>query len=191
MDMHPSFIEEFHQIYSEISSKKAIFRTIGTLKELRENAAYWVEGVITDVEIDQEFCYLACRICGKRIEEVDAKRWCLHCQEFTFTKIYRYNIEIVVADETDSVKMILWNKASQKLLGEPAEDVLSVYGDTARVMPDDISSKILGKGGLFEVIVSSQQQHVDSLNVSRLTIDDEIKDVYTMRNYPAPCESTT
>ncbi|KAL3623037.1 hypothetical protein CASFOL_031853 [Castilleja foliolosa] len=54
-----------------------------------------------------------------------------------------------------------------------------------------IKSKILGREGLFEVIVSSKQLRVDSFNVSRLTIDDEIKDVYIMRNYPAPYESNT
>ncbi|KAL3644410.1 hypothetical protein CASFOL_012342 [Castilleja foliolosa] len=54
-----------------------------------------------------------------------------------------------------------------------------------------IKSKILGREGLFEVIVSSKQLRVDSFNVSRLTIDDEIKDVYIMSNYPAPYESNT
>ncbi|KAL3643533.1 hypothetical protein CASFOL_014348 [Castilleja foliolosa] len=191
MDMHPSFIQEFCQIYSEISSRKAVVRSISTLRELREDAPYWVEGTITGVERNKEFCFLACRICGKKTEEVAAKRWCFHCQEFTFTNIYRYNIEIVVADESDSVKMYLWNRASEKLIGEPAEDVISLYGDTARVMPDDIASKILGREGLFEVIVTSKELPVDNFNVSRLTIDDEIKDVYIVRNYPEPYESDT
>ncbi|KAL3642761.1 hypothetical protein CASFOL_013576 [Castilleja foliolosa] len=87
--------------------------------------------------------------------------------------------------------MYLWNRASEKLIGEPAEDVISLYGDTARVMPDDIASKILGREGLFEVIVTSKDLPVDSFNVSRLTIDDEIKDVYIVRNYPEPYESDT
>ncbi|KAL3652441.1 hypothetical protein CASFOL_002122 [Castilleja foliolosa] len=59
------------------------------------------------------------------------------------------------------------------------------WGDTARIMPDDIAEKILGREGLFELVVSSEGLHVDGFNVSRLTIDDEIKDVYIMINYPA------
>ncbi|KAL3620708.1 hypothetical protein CASFOL_035620 [Castilleja foliolosa] len=86
---------------------------------------------------------------------------------------------------TDTAKLILWNKASEKLRGEPTQDVIALYGDTARIMPDDIAEKILGREGLFELVVSSEGLHVDGFNVSRLTIDDEIKDVYIMRNYPA------
>ncbi|KAL3652116.1 hypothetical protein CASFOL_001797 [Castilleja foliolosa] len=96
-----------------------------------------------------------------------------------------YNIEVMVEDESDTAKLFLWNKASEKLLGEPAEDVIGLYGDTARIMPDDITEKILGREGLFELVVTSEGSHVDGFNVSRLTVDDEIKEVYIMRNYPA------
>ncbi|KAL3633189.1 hypothetical protein CASFOL_022951 [Castilleja foliolosa] len=93
----------------------------------------------------------------------------------------RYNVEVVVADESDSAKTIMWNRASEKLIGEPAEDVIGLYGDTARTMPDDIAEKFLGREGLFEVVVSSQQLHVDGFNVSRLTVDEEINDAYIMK----------
>ncbi|KAL3647810.1 hypothetical protein CASFOL_008778 [Castilleja foliolosa] len=56
-------------------------------------------------------------------------------------------------------------------------------------MPDEIAKKFLGREGLFEVVVSSQRLHDDGFNVSRLTVDDEIKDVYIVRNYPAANES--
>ncbi|KAL3642760.1 hypothetical protein CASFOL_013575 [Castilleja foliolosa] len=39
MDMHPSFIQEFCQIYSEISSRRAVVRSISTLRELGERRA--------------------------------------------------------------------------------------------------------------------------------------------------------
>ncbi|KAL3613537.1 hypothetical protein CASFOL_042571 [Castilleja foliolosa] len=185
MDMYPSFIKEYNKIYSEFSTGKAVVRHLRTLKELRENAVYWIEGTIISVERNREFCYLGCRICGKKVEEVDRQKRCLYCGEFTFSNIYRYNIEAMVADESDTVKLILWNKASEKLIDEPAEDVVAQYGDTARIMPDEIAEKIVGREGLFELVISAEGLHVDGFNVSRLTIDDEIKDVYIMRNYPA------
>ncbi|KAL3639058.1 hypothetical protein CASFOL_016965 [Castilleja foliolosa] len=184
MDMHPSFIQEFCEIYADFSSRKAVVRQLATLKELREDAVYWIEGTIISVERNREFCYLACRVCDKKVEEVNWKKRCLYCGEYTFRNIYRYNIEVMIADESDTAKLILWIKSSQKLLGEPAEDVVALYGDTARIMPDDIAEKIVGKEGLFELVVSSEGSHIDGFNVSRLTIDDEIKDVYIMRNYP-------
>ncbi|KAL3639173.1 hypothetical protein CASFOL_004363 [Castilleja foliolosa] len=185
MDMYPSFIQEFNEIYSEFSSRKAVVRQLQMLKELREDAVYWIEGTIIDVETNKEFCYLACRICDKKVEEINWKKRCLYCGEYTFSNIFRYNIEVVVADESDTAKLVLWNKAYEKLLGEPAEDVIALYGDTARILPNDIAEKFLGKEGLFELVVSSEGLHVDGFNVSRLTIDDEIKEVYIMRNYPA------
>ncbi|KAL3621490.1 hypothetical protein CASFOL_001228 [Castilleja foliolosa] len=184
MDSSPAFLQEFHEMYSEISSGKAVFRTLQTLKELREDAVYWIEGTIISVDTNREFCYLACRICEKKVEEVDGMKRCMHCGEYTFRNIFRYNVEVVVADESDTARMILWNRASEKLIGEPAEDVIALYGDTARIMPDDIAEKFLGREGLFELVVSSQQLHVDGFNVSRLSVDEEIKDVYIMKNYP-------
>ncbi|KAL3633802.1 hypothetical protein CASFOL_022564 [Castilleja foliolosa] len=188
MDMYPSFIKEFSDIYSDFSSKKVVVRHLSTLKELREDAVYWIEGTIINVETNREFCYLACRACDKKVEEVDWKKRCLHCGEYTFSNIFRledrYNIEVEVADESDTARVILWNKASEKLLGEPAEDVIALYGDTARTMPAEITEKIVGKEGLFELVVSSEGLHVDGFNVSRLTIDEEIKEIYIMKYYP-------
>ncbi|KAL3620118.1 hypothetical protein CASFOL_035030 [Castilleja foliolosa] len=188
MELLPAFTQEFNEIYSEISTRRAIFRSLHTLKEMREDVVYWVEGTITGVETEREFCYLACRVCDKQVEEIGDKKRCLSCGEFTFRNKYRYNIEVTVADESDSAKMILWNRSSEKLIGEVAEDIIGLYGDTARIMPDEIAAKILGKEGLFEVVVSSENLHADGFNVSRLTIDDEIKDVYLIRNYPATYE---
>ncbi|KAL3622576.1 hypothetical protein CASFOL_033987 [Castilleja foliolosa] len=188
MELSPSFLQEFNEIYSEISTRKAIFRNLRTLKEMTEDAVYWVEGSIIGVETEKEFCYLACRVCGKQVEEIDDKKRCLSCGEFTFRKLYRYNIEVIVADESDSAKMILWNRSSEKLIGEVAEDIIGLYGDTARTMPDEIAAKMLGKEGLFEVVVSSEHLHANGFNVSRLTIDNEIKDVYLTRNYPVAYE---
>ncbi|KAL3630166.1 hypothetical protein CASFOL_023150 [Castilleja foliolosa] len=187
MDMYPSFIQEFNENYSEFSSRKVVVRQLRTLKELREDAVYWIEGTIISVETNKEFCYLGCRICDKKVEEVDWKKRCctvVNIHLATYSVESRYNIEVMVADESDTAKLILWNKASEKLLGEPAQDVIALYGDTARIMPDDIAEKILGREGLFELVVSSEGLHVDGFNVSRLTIDEEIKDVYIMRNYP-------
>ncbi|KAL3633031.1 hypothetical protein CASFOL_026015 [Castilleja foliolosa] len=191
MDMHPDILQEFHEIYSEFSSGKAVVRTLSTLKQLREDSVYWVEGTIIGVERNKEFCYLACGICGKKVDQAADRKWCWRCQAFTFTNIFRYTVEITVADELDTAKMTLWNRATQKLLGEPAEDVISRYGDTARVMPDDIAEKILEKEGLFEVVICTQRSYDDVFDVSRLTIDEEIKDVYIMRNYPPAYESSS
>ncbi|KAL3639082.1 hypothetical protein CASFOL_016989 [Castilleja foliolosa] len=182
MNMYPSFIQEFYEIYSEFSGRQAVIRQLSTLKELRESTGSRVRSSASR-PTESSAIWDAVSV-AKKLRKSTGKKRCLYCGEYTFSNIFRYNIEVMVADESDTAKLILWNKASEKLLGEPAQDVIALYGDTARIMPNDIAEKILGKEGLFELVVSSEGLHVDGFNVSRLTVDDEIKDVYIMKYYP-------
>ncbi|KAL3627171.1 hypothetical protein CASFOL_028534 [Castilleja foliolosa] len=161
---------EIHEIYEEFSSGRARVRTLNELRDLIEDSVYWVEGRIVDVDSTKPFCFLRCRICGKQIEEVDGMK--------------RYNVKVIVADDTGSSTFVLRNKACEKLIGEPAADVIAQYGDTARTMPQSIKENFLGQKGLFEVVVSSEQTHLQFFNVSRLTIDKEIKELYIKKNRP-------
>ncbi|KAL3638497.1 hypothetical protein CASFOL_017868 [Castilleja foliolosa] len=103
---------------------------------------------------------------------------CFQSGEYTFRDIFRYNVEVIVANESGSSTFVLWNKACEKLIGEPAADVIAQYGDTARTMPQSMKEQFLGQKGLFEVVVSSEQTHLQFFNVSRLTVDKEIKELY-------------
>ncbi|KAL3627849.1 procollagen-proline 4-dioxygenase [Castilleja foliolosa] len=175
---------EFHEIYEEFSSGRARVRTLNELRDLIEDSVYWVEGRIVDVDSTKPFCFLSCRICGKQIEEVGGMKRCFQCAEYTFKDIFRYDVEVIVADDTGSSTFMLRNKACEKLIGEPAADVIAQYGDTARTMPQSIKENFLGQKGLFEVVVTSEQTHLQFFNVSRLTVDKEIKELYTKKNIP-------
>ncbi|KAL3646935.1 hypothetical protein CASFOL_009479 [Castilleja foliolosa] len=107
---------------------------------------------------------------------------CFQCGEYTFKDIFRYNVEVIVADESGSSTFVLWNKACEKLIGEPAADVIAQYGDTVRTMPQSVKEQFLGQKGLSEVVVSSEQTHLQFFNVSRLTVDKEIKGLYINKN---------
>ncbi|KAL3633964.1 procollagen-proline 4-dioxygenase [Castilleja foliolosa] len=126
---------EFHEIYEEFSSGRARVRSLNELRDLIEDSVYWVEGRIVDVDDTKQFCFLSCRICGKPIEVVGGMK---------------YNVEVIVADDTGSSTFVLRNKACEKLIGEPAADVIAQYGDTARTMPQSIKENFLGQKGLFE-----------------------------------------
>ncbi|KAL3639415.1 procollagen-proline 4-dioxygenase [Castilleja foliolosa] len=175
---------EFHEIYEEFSSGRARVRSLNELRDLIEDSVYWVEGRIVDVVDTKQFCFLSCRICGKPIEVVGGMKWCFQCGEYTFRDIFRYNVEVIVADDTGSSTFVLRNKACEKLIGEPAADVIAQYGDTARTMPQSIKENFLGQKGLFEVVVSSLQTHLQFFSVSRLTVDKEIKELYIKNNIP-------
>ncbi|KAL3621860.1 hypothetical protein CASFOL_034346 [Castilleja foliolosa] len=169
---------EFHEIYEEFSSGRARVRSLNELRDLIEDSVYWVEGRIVDVDDTKQFCFLSCRICGKPIEVVGGMKW--FSVESTRLGIY----SVIVADDTGSSTFVLRNKACEKLIGEPAADVIAQYGDTARTMPQSIKENFLGQKGLFEVVVSSLQTHLQIFSVSRLTVDKEIKELYIKKNIP-------
>ncbi|KAL3615945.1 hypothetical protein CASFOL_040239 [Castilleja foliolosa] len=75
--------------------------------------------------------------------------------------IFRYSVEVIVADDTGSSTFLLRNKACEKLIGEPAADVIAQYGDTARTMPQSIKENFLGQ-----------------------KVDKEIKELYIKKNLP-------
>ncbi|KAL3627791.1 procollagen-proline 4-dioxygenase [Castilleja foliolosa] len=66
------------------------------------DSVYWVERRIIDVKNTKQYCFLSCRICGKQTEEVDGMKRCFQCGEYTFKDIFRYNVEVIVADDSGS-----------------------------------------------------------------------------------------
>ncbi|KAL3654976.1 procollagen-proline 4-dioxygenase [Castilleja foliolosa] len=153
---------EFHEIYEEFSSRRARVRTLNELRDLIEDSVYWVEGRIVDVDSTKPFCFLSCRICGKQIEEVDGMKRCFQCAEYTFKDIFRYNVEVIIADDTGSSTFVLWNKAFEKLIGEPAADVIAQYGDTARTMPQSIKENFLADKVIKELYIKKNLPDYES-----------------------------
>ncbi|KAL3646526.1 procollagen-proline 4-dioxygenase [Castilleja foliolosa] len=143
---------EYHEIYEEFSSGRARLRTLNELGDLIEDSVYWVERRTVDVDNTKQFFFLSCRIRRKQIEEVDGMKRCFQCGKYTFRDIFRYNVEVIVADDSGSSTFVLWNKACEKLIGEPAADVIAQYDDTAGTMPQSIKEQFLGQKGLFEEI---------------------------------------
>ncbi|KAL3642062.1 hypothetical protein CASFOL_012877 [Castilleja foliolosa] len=141
------------------------------------NSKYWVVGDIVSVDASKDFWFLSCKICGGKVELVDGVRPCAQCGVVTYIDIYRYKVEVMCADESGSATLVLCDEAATELIGQTA----SSLGAEVKRLPDWIQEKmIVGRKALFEV-VTSEKEDVESFDVCRLTVDEEIFDLYLQK----------
>ncbi|KAL3642158.1 hypothetical protein CASFOL_012973 [Castilleja foliolosa] len=177
---------EFHEVYPLFAQKAAEVSTIKCLtRMMNENdQKYWIYGTVVGVETTKPFWYLACFVCGKGVEVVDGRRICGHCGLETNSDIYKYDLDVVVADGTGVINLTLSDGASVRLIGEDTHDVIAYQGSRVKTLPPFIEDEILGKRALFEVVFRSEATDVRRFNVSRLSEDEEVLEQYELKYLP-------
>ncbi|KAL3646305.1 hypothetical protein CASFOL_011485 [Castilleja foliolosa] len=149
---------EFQEIFELFSSRTARLLSLNYIYESEaRDAKYWVEGTIVGVDTNKDLWYLSCKICTRKFEKVDGTRNCAHCQEVTYIDIYRATL--VLCD------------------GKTLEMLLH-FNESVKTIPISVEFDIVGRKGLFEVIVTPENNDVEKFEVSRLTLDQEILDLY-------------
>ncbi|KAL3624235.1 hypothetical protein CASFOL_033051 [Castilleja foliolosa] len=138
------------------------------------NGTYWIDAIIVDIKTRSDCWYLACKKCAKRIPDEGGIVICQSCGEENPNKIYRYKLDIVVADKSSTATLLLWNKACASLLGKSAAEMKEIHGDCSGSIPTVIGESILDKRYVFEVRGSSFKylQGFANYTVSRLADDD-------------------
>ncbi|RYQ85501.1 hypothetical protein Ahy_B10g105071 [Arachis hypogaea] len=63
-----------------------------------------------------DWCYTSCKTCSKKV--VESKDRCVG-----FKAMLRYRLQIIVTDGTECLKLIVWNKESEQMVGKPADKV--------------------------------------------------------------------
>ncbi|KAL3633845.1 hypothetical protein CASFOL_022607 [Castilleja foliolosa] len=172
---------EFHDVFPLFSQKAAQVCSIKWLTRMmnEDDKKYWNYGKVVGVE---PFWYLACFNCGKGVEVVDGRKFCLHCGQETISDIYKYDLDVVIADGTGVINLSLSDGASTRLIGEDTLDGLRF-----KTLQTFIEDEILGKCALFEVIFGSKSTAVRRFNVSRLS-EDEVFEQYELKYLPKPKE---
>ncbi|KAL3622908.1 hypothetical protein CASFOL_033208 [Castilleja foliolosa] len=74
--------------------------------------------------------------------------------------------------------LVLCDQACTELIGKDARDVVALQGDSVKTLPISVQLDIVGRKGLFEVIVTPDNNDAERFEVSRLTLDKEILDLY-------------
>ncbi|KAL3652564.1 hypothetical protein CASFOL_002245 [Castilleja foliolosa] len=176
---------EFHDVYPLFSQKAAEVGTIKWLTRVKteDDKKYWIYGKVVRVETTKPFWYHACFICRRGVQVVDGRKICLHCDGHeTISNIYRYALDVVVADGTGVINLSLSHGAATRLVGEHTHDVIAYQGLRVKTLPTFIEDEIMGKSALFEAILRSESTTaVRRFNVSRLSEDEEVLEQYELK----------
>ncbi|KAL3641678.1 hypothetical protein CASFOL_012493 [Castilleja foliolosa] len=181
---------EFHDVFPIFSQKAAQVSSIKWLTRMmdEDDKKHWIYETVVGVETTKPFWYLACFNCGKGVQVVDGRQLCFHCGQETISDIYKYDLDVVVADGTGVINLSLSHGASTRLIEEDTRDVIAYQGLRVKTLPTFIEDEILGKCALFEVIFRSTSAAVRRFNVSRLSQDVEVLEQYDLKYLPKPKE---
>ncbi|KAL3648194.1 hypothetical protein CASFOL_007618 [Castilleja foliolosa] len=173
MTLHWKQLKALQEMQADFLTMKARVLSLRTLKQLKERpqSLRYIK--------PRNFCYLSCRACHRKVEkDYGGKMKCSFCGEYTFTDLYRLKFDVLVVDDKGTATLALGNKACKQLIGVSADNVVDLHVDSAVNIPNDIERNILGKNGLFEEVVKSDNTNLDFFDVSRLTTDEQIMEVY-------------
>ncbi|KAL3638956.1 hypothetical protein CASFOL_016863 [Castilleja foliolosa] len=166
--------KELDDVYHLFALKEAHYLSIKTLTEYmkEDGRKYWVYGKIVRLETGNQFWYLSCLWCAREVEVVNGQKICFHCGYNTRDNMYK--LEVIVVDDTGSMKLTLSDGASTRLIGQETEDVIALQGFSVKRLPNYIEEEIVGRHALFEVINTEQNSVLRRYNASRLNVDVDV-----------------
>ncbi|KAL4306248.1 hypothetical protein AHAS_Ahas16G0159300 [Arachis hypogaea] len=68
-------------------------------------------------------------ICPKKVVESKDRYWCDHCRRVDFKAMLRYRLQLIVTDRTGCVKLNVWNKEAEQMVGKPTDNVTKLSDD--------------------------------------------------------------
>ncbi|KAL3618789.1 hypothetical protein CASFOL_037451 [Castilleja foliolosa] len=90
----------------------------------------------------------------------------------------RCSLDVKFADESGRATLVLCDQACTELIGKDARDVVALQDESVKTIPISVELDIVGRKGLFEVIVTPENNDAERFEVSRLTLEQEILDLY-------------
>ncbi|KAL3614599.1 hypothetical protein CASFOL_030494 [Castilleja foliolosa] len=172
--------KELDDVYHLFALKEAEYRSIKTLTEYMKEGWKKILGLWEDCSFRDgqsvlvSFMFVVC----ERSEVVNGQKICFHCGYNMRDNIYRYKLEVIVIDDTGSMKLTLSDGASTRLIGQETEDVIALQGFSVKRLPNYIEEEIVGRHALFEVINTEQNSVSRRYNASRLNVDVDVLDEF-------------
>ncbi|KAL3629894.1 hypothetical protein CASFOL_026206 [Castilleja foliolosa] len=112
-----------YNIYEDFTRGNARVRTLAYLNDFKGDGLFWIDVTIVDIQTTGDFWYSACKKCAKKLVVHPGTKVCVSCAEDNPIETIRFKIEIVVVDQTGSATLLLWNKASELLIGKSATEM--------------------------------------------------------------------
>ncbi|KAJ1390248.1 hypothetical protein SESBI_37610 [Sesbania bispinosa] len=155
-------------------------KRVGDLNHMLEDGTYIVLGTITEVFQEDDWWYITCS-CMRAVDFSQGFPYCDDCEREVFDMSPRYKVKILVADQSNSSELIMFDSACYSLLNIPCKGLLSDY--KAR-KTDGYPPEILhfiGQEMLFSLELSAEKSSSfdgEAIKVQKICLDAFILNEY-------------
>ncbi|KAL5124303.1 Replication protein A DNA-binding subunit B [Glycine soja] len=160
---------------SQLSSKdsflsKAEAKTILEINAISEDVVCVTVGTIRKIVMDNHsWCYPACAQCHRKTD-IQTGPFTCGCGKDNDQPVLRYRVEVMVTQNNESSKFLLWDRECAELIGETADDVNRVKiedGDLDLNASPQALDKFLGHVLAFKVRIQSKFKNAVVLRYSK------------------------
>ncbi|KAL5147390.1 hypothetical protein HKD37_06G017085 [Glycine soja] len=160
---------------SQLSSKDSFLskdeaKTILEINVISEDDVCVTVGTISKIVMDNHsWCYPACAQCHRKTD-IQTEPFTCGCGKDNDQSVLRYRVEVMVTQNNESNKFLLWDRECAELIGETADDVNMVKiedGDLDLNASPQALDKLLGHVLAFKVGIQSKFKNAVELRYSK------------------------
>ncbi|XP_072087019.1 replication protein A 70 kDa DNA-binding subunit B-like [Arachis hypogaea] len=108
-------------LHNALLNFRSNLNTLPRMRSMQEMSC-WIIANIVSLEVGKDdWCYTSCKTCPKKVVESKDRYWCDHCRRVGFKAMLR--LQIIVTDGTGCLKLIVWNKEAEQMVGKLADKV--------------------------------------------------------------------
>ncbi|CAH9083781.1 unnamed protein product [Cuscuta epithymum] len=169
-------------ILDELNSLVMPLKKIEHLYETKEAGSFWIYAKVVEIENENDWWYLACSRCSKKLEKSHANFYCTKCARVCTEGVTRYKVVVRVVDSTGNAPFLIFDRVGQELFGRQAidcRDMLMSNGRNDNFLPVEFEA-IIDENILFKVQVKEEQigNYNSAFAVLRFTRDASIIDQF-------------
>ncbi|KAK6138097.1 hypothetical protein DH2020_028161 [Rehmannia glutinosa] len=105
----------------ELEAPDASVKTVDYLYDCEKAGSFWICARV--VSISEDWWYLACTNCGKKMHQAVDNFYCVKCDDLFHTGVLRYMITVQVVDESASATLLCWDRDWENLIGKSCTDL--------------------------------------------------------------------
>ncbi|KAH1198058.1 hypothetical protein GmHk_18G051698 [Glycine max] len=160
---------------SQLSSKdsflsKAEVKSISEINDIFEDVVCVTVGIISKIVMDNHsWCYPACLQCHRKTD-IQTGPFTCGCGKDNDQHVLRYRVEVMVTQNNESSKFLLWDPECAELIGQTADDVNRVKieqdGDLDLNASPQALDRLLGHVLAFKVRIQSKFKNAVVLRYS-------------------------
>ncbi|XP_057443908.1 uncharacterized protein LOC130736071 [Lotus japonicus] len=110
---------------------ESVYKTIAELKNNSKDGYFVTYGIVKDVDLKTNWSYRACpmRNCLAGVKDQDGRYFWRKCNKGYHNDTFRYNIQLVVADGTDSTTFTVFYREATNFLKKCAPELHNSYAE--------------------------------------------------------------